>query len=355
MRTKKIIWLLALCTVFSGGAVYGLFLLSEEIVHYHNTFIRRFPQHTAQEQKALELHYNSYYFAGAENGKIYLGNRTAPLLVTVVDTSLTGKATHKINLLQRDLPFQSPQVRVAGGDFFVFEGTVPYIFRGRTHDWSASLSLTRGRYFSAVAPMGQGRVAVRFMRPGKGENLLGAITFTDRPLVVYGDSLLQKQFDGIFDTDGMLHYDAKEDRAVYVYFYRNQFIVARPDMKLGYRGKTIDTVSRAQLRLARVGKGTMRTLAEPPLMVNKLSAVHQGLLFVNSTLPGQYESDYLWKSASIIDVYSLADGAYQSSFPVYHRQHKRMGSMLVYGDHLFALIGTELVSYRLSGRIVTKR
>lgn len=352
MNLRLKIVLLAVCTIFAGGIVYGMFLVSEDIIHYHNTFIRRYPQHTARELKTIELDYNSYYFAGAEGGKIYLGNHTAPLLITVIDTALTGRASYKVNLMRRDLPFKDPQLRISGNSFYVFEGIVPYVFRGTTSDWKAYLELNSGRYFSAVEPIDSGQLAVRFMKPGKGENLLGSIRFKNTPQAVYGDSLLQKQFDGIFDTDGMLHYDKKIDRAVYVYYYRNQFIVATPDMQLDYRGNTIDTVSRANIKLVKVGKGNMKTLAEPPLMVNKISAVDDGLLFVNSTLPGQYESDYLWKAASIVDVYRLSDGSYQSSFPIYHKQNKRMGSMLVHNHRLYAMIGTELVCYHLSKRII---
>lgn len=347
--------LLLICTIFSAVTIIKLFNLSEDIIHYHNRFVRRFPQHVAQEIHQTDLVYNSYYFAGIGEGKIYLGNYTAPLQMTVLDSTLKEKKIYHIELKEKNLPFQAPQIRVLGNHFFVFEGIVPYIFKGSTSNWKASLKINSGYYFSQLELMDSVNMAIRYLTPKSGESLIGALNLTDTTKVFYEAKLLQKQFDGIFDTDGSLLFNRSLNRLVYVYRYRNEFIVADPLLNLDYRGNTIDTVSKAQVRLAQVKNSSMKTFAEPPLIVNKTTAVDGNFLYVNSLLPGLYESENIWKIASIVDVYDLTDKTYRSSFPIYHINGKKMKGMLVSGNLLYALIGEKIVCYKLLEHLSQER
>jgi len=347
MKLKVKILVLIICGIFGVGTMALLFVISENITHYQNRFIRRFPQHVAEEVHQTDLSYNSYYFAGSGNGKIYLGNYTAPLQVMVLDTALQRKTVCHIKLKQRNLPFRGPQIRVNGKDFYVFEGMVPYVFKGAISDWSASLRINSGNHFSQLTPIDSVNMSVRYLSPKNGENIIGILNLIDTAKAKYNTSLLQRQFDGKFDTDGNLLYNSSLNRIVYVYLYRNQYIVVQPNLKLDYRGKTIDTVSHADIQLIRLKNSNQKTFAVPPLVVNKLSAVAGKLLFVNSELPGMYESEDLWKRASIIDVYDLTDQTYRSSFSVYKIAGKKMKAMLVYENKMYALIDQKIVCYKL--------
>ncbi|TGD58972.1 hypothetical protein [Flavobacterium humi] len=347
MKLRSKIIILVICTVFGLGSMILFFSLSEHMIHYQNKFIRRFPQHVAQEIHQRDLIYNSYYFAGADNGKIYLGNATAPLQIMELDSTLKVKKIHHIELKQKYLPFQVPQIRVQNKNFYVFEGIVPYIYKGSIVNWKASLRINSGYYFSQLEPMDSVNLAIRYMKPKRGESLMGTINLADTTKVKYAASLLEKQFDGIFDTDGSFHFSQKLNRIVYVYLYRNQYIVTDPNLNLIYRGNTIDTVSIAHVKLASLKNSTMKTFAEPPLIVNKTNSVDGNLLYVNSALPGLYESEDIWKRASIVDVYDLTDGTYRSSFPIYNIGEKKLRSMLVSSNCLYALIGEKIICYKL--------
>ncbi len=343
---SKAIWL----SSFGVGSCVVILLLyneSERIVHYQNTFIRRYPLHVAQERQRLDLKFNSYYLAGAEGRKIYLGNSSTPLVVTVIDTALQNIVKYQINLLQRDLPFKMPLLKITGSAFYFYEGAAPYIFSGNTADWKATLRLSSGTRFTQLTPIGPQFVAVRFMDNKNGENQIGTINLNDTSKVNIATSLLQKQIDGIFDTDGYLHFDTKLNRLVYLYRYRNQYIVATSGLQPDYRGNTIDTVTHAHISLVKNKTTGMTTYARPPLIVNKMSALNEERLFVNSTLPGKFEKDQLWKTASIIDVYDLKSKTYQSSFPIYHIGNNRLDSFIVRGNNLYAIVGTALVHYTL--------
>ncbi len=347
MKTIQKIILLAVMLALGTFLVLMLFNASEKIVHYNNTFIRRYPLHVAQQTHKYDLRFNSFYFAGCEGNKIYLGNYSTPLVITVIDTTLNLRQTYTIELKQRELPFRTPEIKILNKIFFVYEGAIPYIFKGNTSDWKASIRINSGYHFSQLAPIDSFQLAVRFMKPVTGENVIGIIDLTDTLKSHFNVSLLEKQLDGIFDTDGYLHYDRKLNKVVYLYRYRNQYIVTYPTLDLDFKGNTIDTIAHAKIKIKKVKNSNMTTYSEPPLVVNRLSALDAGRLFVNSTLPGKFEKDKLWKKASIIDVYDLNTKTYQSSFPIYHIGKYRLGSFIVSGNKLFAIIGNHIVCYKL--------
>ncbi|MFV8347904.1 MauE/DoxX family redox-associated membrane protein [Flavobacterium sp. ZB4P13] len=192
MNTKRKIWVLIITAAVGSTVVVLLFLLSENIIQYHNNFTRRFPQHAAQERYKIDLLYNSYYFAGTDNGKIYLGNRTAPLLITIFDLKTKTTTSHKIILTQTDLPFRVPKIRVFNQNFFVFEGAVPYIFKGSISNWIATLKINSGARFSQAEPIDSINLAVRYKSPQSGENLPGILNSSDSLTVRYAPDILQK-------------------------------------------------------------------------------------------------------------------------------------------------------------------
>ncbi|WP_026704728.1 MauE/DoxX family redox-associated membrane protein [Flavobacterium soli] len=348
--------LTVLAALTAGGAtVLLLFNWSEDIVHHRNTFIRRFPGHGAEEIHQAELGVNSYYFAGAQGSKIYLGNVTAPLTMTVLDTTLTRVGQFRITLDRTDLPFRRPQIKVSGTDFYVYEGTAPYIYKGSTDDWKGKLLLRLGRYFSQLQPGPDGTLFLRYLEPPQGEHVLGAFATTDTTGVRYNRLLLEKQIDGIFDTDGDLHYSASLNSMAYVYRYRNQYTVADSSLQLRFRGNTIDTISQAQLALTHVDRHGITTHERPPLVVNRRSAVDGPYLYVNSALMGRLEPKELWSIASIIDVYDMGRQRYEASFYLYHINGKRLRSLIVSDGTVYALIDDKIVAYRLMEHLMGKR
>lgn len=339
----RTLWL-AFLAVSSGLVIYVLFQSSENIIHYQNNFTRRFPHHLAKNLKSLDLKYNSYYLAGAENGKIYLGNITTPLRITVVDSSLQNQKVFIITVDNKKI-LKAPQIRVIRNQFYLYEGSLPVIFIGSTSNWHAKLRLIGNSRFSLLEPVDSSFVGMRYFHPETGENILGTANLTKNIKRYFADSLLKKQIDGIFDTDGMLRYDSKTQSFVYVHLYKNEVIVCDKKMMLRFRSKTIDTVTHTNIRL--INSKGVKKFASPPLIVNKTIAVSNGLLFVNSQLAGQYEEDAMWKSSNIVDIYDLKNGAYLSSFYLQDVGQRKLDSFIIRNSNLYALIGNHLVSYSL--------
>jgi hypothetical protein len=245
------------------------------------------------------------------------------------------------------LPFRSPTVRVSSPDFYFVDGTVPVIFSGKVNEWKNTFENKAKAFFSLVAPMDSVSFAVSARDSRTNENILGVLRIGDSASIELSRDLLVKQIDGVFDTDGMLLYNKQLDRIIYTYFYRNQFLIAKNTLKLDYKGKTIDTISQAQIKVTYVSSEKASKLSAPPLVVNKSTATFGNYLFVHSGLMGQFENKETWKNSSVIDVYDLESNIYAFSFYIPHMGKDRMSEFYVYGDRLVCITGDYILTYKL--------
>lgn len=351
MKPSSYFFSIVFSLFFSVGMIVVLFLSSEEIMHHENPFIRRYPQHPVALTHTVDLKFNSYYFSGYANGKIYLGNYTDPLHVLSMDTTLQQPQKIKIGFNRTELPFRMVKILVRPPYFYLMDGTVPCVFRGNVNNWKVSQELNNCPSYTLAEPMDSTTIAFRNNNSKKGEHVLGVFNSEKLPKTYYASTLLQKQIDGIFDTDGMLQYSNSLNKMVYVYFYRNQFIVADKKGTLDYRGNTIDTIAHAAIKVAYLKGKNERKMAAPPLVVNAHTAVCNNLLFIHSKVLGRYENDKVWQQASIIDVYDIEKNKYLFSFPIYQIGNQKLKSFYVSPTHLFALMDTQIVVYRLKETI----
>src|SRR5690606_30990769 len=131
--------------------------------------------HPIKRVHEIDLGFNSYYLAGAGNGKIYLGNTTAPLHLVAVDTALKDTQHIRIKLDKKDLPFLAVKIQVRPPHFYVTDGTVPSIFQVSTTDWHATMVPDTLPYFSLMEPLGNKSFALRTRDHVLKENVLGRL------------------------------------------------------------------------------------------------------------------------------------------------------------------------------------
>lgn len=346
-----------LITGFAGiiGTI-SLHLLSEDLLQRTNTFIRAFPPHVADPYRQIDLGYNSYYFAGYDKGNIYLGNYTDPLGGLIIDTTLSKKESFRISPEKSDFHFRSIQLRISPPNFYVMDGSVPCIYGGKIGDWRAYLLLSEEPFFTIAEPMDSLSFVVRSNAPKTLENILGTIQLGTPNTFKLTSDLLQKQAkdDGVFDTDGTLLYSSGFSSMIYTYQYRNEIIVADPKGNLRYRFNTIDTFSRAQIKIAQIDEGKVKTMAAPPLAINLHTAVCDNFLFVNSAVRGKFDDRKSWERASTIDVYDLSSRSYILSFYIPAFDGGKMKNFIVTRTHIFALIGNYLLSFKISNNLKTE-
>ncbi|PRZ22846.1 MauE/DoxX family redox-associated membrane protein [Flavobacterium granuli] len=333
-------------TILGGGLIISLsviilFLTSEDIIHKRNNFVRRFPSHAEPAFNKIDLKINSYYFAGINGKTIYLGNVTAPAYVTLIDTSLKNKSRSWIEPDQPDLPFHDIKLSVIPPYFFITDGTVPAIFKGKTNNWKAKRQSGQIPYFTIAEPMDSLNIALRLTSLTKKQNTIATYNLMEKRLLKENTTLLKTQLNSIFDTDGMLHYNTLSNQLHYIFYYRNQFISTNKNLQLMAQGKTIDTVETASITLSTMSSGD-KQIAKPPLVVNKATAIYKNLLFIKSDRIGRFEDKTMLEDASIVDVYDLSDNTYVGSLYIYHIDGNKMRSFKVIDDKLYALSGKYL-------------
>lgn len=200
-------------------------------------------------------------------------------------------------------------------------------------------------YFSLIAPVNANKAALRVIGSKTHENVLATIAYTDSLHLNY--TMLEKQIDGIFDTDGMLLYNAQLDKILYTYYYRNEFIITNDSLNSYSIGHTIDTTTQAQIKLAKIDSKKITTLAKQPVIVNKKTATYGNYLFVNAALIGKFEPKDMWKQASIIDVYDLVKNTYAFSFYIYDKGGEKMSEFIISNDLVIVLTGKYLTISKL--------
>lgn len=344
-----IVWIFV-CFVVSIGAVVFLVAASEDLRQQPGSFLRVFPPHPALEGDVYALGYNSYYIAGSTPDHVYLGNYTAPLHVLVINT-VTRDTSHvrlKVKGIEEQ-KFWAVRVKVVPPYYYVYDGAVPVIYKGNIYDWHAERLHDRA-YFQDMEPLSSNTFLVRALSKADRENVLGKL-IPKEPYAEMKEGILEKQVDGIFCTDGMLHYSKERQELIYIYRYRNEFLVLDTNLVVNQRHHTIDTTSRVRIQVGTIESKGSTTLASPPRTVNRYSAVSGDYLFVQSMLLAKNEPIQAHEGAHVVDVYRLDDGGYLLSFYVYHyRGLEKLRMFQVNGDTLFVLYDEHFQVWKLDPR-----
>ncbi|WP_264564387.1 DoxX family protein [Flavobacterium sp. N3904] len=352
--SKRTLVRLSILVLGSVLVITALFLFSEDIMQKENPFIRRFPQATAAKVASIDLRNLSYYVAGTDKNKIYLANRLAPLEVLEIDSNLKNKKKYTIELDRENFNFKAVEIQVCPPYFYVTDGTVPVIYRGLISEWKASVIMVNTFYFSDIVFINPEHWAFRTQKSDTKENIIGIATSYDSLKIKYSPRVLQKQMDGIFDTDGTLQYSATLHKLIYTYYYRNQYSITDENLTVEHRANTIDTTTKAKLKIVKIKQSGDIKLAAPPYMVNRHTTVRGNLLFVNSQLRGKYEEIDVWKYAAVVDVYDLSKRIYLLSFYVYDEEAGRMKNFFAADSALYVISGHYLLKYGYGKRIQSK-
>jgi hypothetical protein len=229
--------------------------------------------------------------------------------------------------------------------FFMTHGIEPQILRGKIGEWVARpIMHDSAYYFVEAVPISASTFGLRsYNLHEKGYELAKK----NLDSVSFNSDILVKQIDGLFCVDGKLHYDKTRNRLAYLHFYRNEFSVIDTTMNLLYRGHTLDTFSHALIKVAKLKHGNESMLSSPPMMINGLSCVDNGKLFVQSAILARNEDPIDFSSGAVIDSYDLLDGSYVGSFHLPNYDETPIRDFRVDGTSIFVLSGNYLIRYEL--------
>jgi hypothetical protein len=333
--------------LLSVASIWLLYIASEKINHRPNGFIRLVPPHVAIPEKILDIKYNSYYIAGMTPTHIYLGNALAASWVLKMDHSLADTGHMRLQLAPGMNLSGPATVTIDSPYVYMTEGTQGAILYAELEDPVLRRLPDGKRQFFNARPVSPSSYILRMYDTALHQNVLAKRTL-DTAYLQPGKPVLEKQVDGVFCTDGTLHYEPAMGKLVYVYYYRNQFVCLDTNLNIQYKGRTIDTVSHAHIKVASLTAAGKSTLASPSGVVNRLSCIDGKWIYVNSRLMANNEKRETFDKMSVIDVYSIKDGSYHFSFYLPSLGDTKLRGFRVLNKTLVALYDHYVYTFRLN-------
>ncbi|RAV29196.1 hypothetical protein [Sinomicrobium soli] len=347
---KKSLLLIGLCAVAMIAVLAGLYALSPLSSYeiYRGSFDRKFlPEGSVERTAVLDLGLNSFYLSGITDDAIYVSNYTAPAYLMRADHELKDTAVLPINIqLEKvDNPRQF-RARVQPPYIYLFHGIKPAILRANLKERVARQFMQDSAYFVDAIPIDTTKFAIKFHSKIQQAYQL-ALETSYEPYFKPNYNILEKQKDGLFSVDGIMHYSKELQRLVYIYRYRNQYNVIDQDLNLVNRFNTLDTISWARFETARIESDNSFTLTSQPSVTQRSSALDGQYLYNISGIMSKNENEDNFAANSVVDVYNITNGNYLYSFYIPAYKEHRMIKFKVLGDYLVGIQEQYLVSYHI--------
>ncbi|MFS4472916.1 DoxX family protein [Chryseobacterium sp. T20] len=346
VRTSKTALTVSTSILFSIILIIGMFLSSEYVIKKENNFTRRFIKHPLIEHQSIKLGNDFYYFAGFDGHNIYLSNQKYPQQLLTIDSSMQRKAVVSARI-ETDHPYKNIRQIVSDKHFYIYDGSVPILFKGKLGTDSTIRISYKDAFFNDLKVIDSSHFVIRTQIRPNNHLVLGVLDIDGHEKLQLKPKILRKQIDGLFDVDGSMAYETNAKKLLYTYTYRNQVIVMNSSMHVQQHLKTIDTVKTAQIKTTKLSDGTYKMTA-PALKVNIRSIVYKNLLFVQSNLMGRHESRKAWKKSDVLDVYDIDSQSYVGSIYIFKKDDHRLTDIVVTENYLYTIHNKELTQYKIT-------
>jgi hypothetical protein len=304
-----------------------------------NGFYRIFPPHPIEKTVTLDLQSDHYYLAGMTSNSIYLADQKDPF--HILRSSLDLSDTQNLDITySRNLKLQFGRIRVDSPRIYLTDWNTKTILSGKMDSPILADDYPNTTSFVDAAPLSPKSVVIKTLNDSNNGYILAKET--DGVPLLKAPGILEKQDEGFFSTDGMITYDNQLLSFIYLYYYRNQYLVIDSNLQLRFRGRTIDTVSWAKLQTSIIPSEHALTISGTPLLVNNHMAVFEKWLIVHSNLIADNESKSLFNDSYVMDVYNLLTHTYAYSFHAPRRQSKKITGIWLQSNRLALIEGQYL-------------
>ncbi len=349
MFTK--VFTIILCILTGSIVVIVLYLLSGAPNTHKNGFKRLIRPNYVKSWHSLDVGLSTYRLAGYTKNQLFVSNLTDPLMIRSIDYDISNAHIESWSFGLKDLP-KTSIVRIDSPWIDIFNSKQQKIVSYRLYHDSL-IKINEDSY--SVKPFDDGR------RISGDELLTRTLNLTLHQYTLTGikslppanfenATAIEKQIDGFLCTDGMMIYDPAISKIVYVYYYRNQFVILDSGLNLLHRVRTIDTVTQAQIKVYIFSSSAVTTFKGPSMPVNKRACVWKGRLYIVSGLLADNENRKSFSNNSITDVYDLNKEKYLFSFYIPQFGPFKINDFQVYDSLLIAVQGHFIVSYQIDQR-----
>jgi hypothetical protein len=322
-----------------------LYVYSKKYNHAGNHFVRMIPSHIVHSMRILNIGYNSYYIAGVTDRWIYLGNTTAPAILLKLNYQLTDTQVIRLQLpdtkakrnkglfLNIDSPF-----------IYLTDHEQKWYYRRFSDSSFVDRNFLSQNIYTSV-PISHNSVIVKKYDTLLHQNILQKESIYPTQIISAPD-ILKKQIDGIFCTDGLLNYNHENGMLLYLYYYRNEYIMMDSNLVIKRTGRTIDTTTHARIKVQQVS-ANRTMLSAPPFLVNRAFSTDGPYLFICSPQMAENETARIFKMGDVIDMYNLTENRYLKSFYLPHYKNQPLHDFKVRGHNVISLNGNYILTFNL--------
>lgn len=321
--------------------VFILKLLADNSDNVKQEFVRTYHPDLIQPGEEIKVDEDTYV-AGLTTRKLYLGNEKNGIILLQVDLRSLDVERVAIRI---DADLLHPHVRIDSPHIFVSDGHKAALYTGRLENWTANRSFRHLIPFVDAQVISPVSVVLRAINR-MDENAIVKISEKE-PYQTVAKHVLINQGEGLYSTAGALHYSKFMGKVVYVYYFRNEYMLLDTLVDLNAKGNTIDLVSVSKVNSLKLTDDTY-TLALPLQMVNKSSFIFKHYLFVCSAIMGSNDEEQIFQGSNTIDVYSLIDLRYLMSFKVPDYDHEKLKSFYVTDGKIVGCYQTRVVIFELA-------
>lgn len=342
-KVYLIILLIAVVSVIPIVILIGMYTKRLDSKSYSFTRNRIYP---LKDISSLNLKYTGYYIAGAADGKLYLGNKSAPAHILIMDS--LARDTQSVVLAISPKDFKSKGIyhlRIDLDHFYLTNGLGRSVLKGKTGVWRASPFHINRPYFQQSIALDSKSIVYKYVSSKTNANAFRKETLSGKR--VENDDILEKQVDGLFCTEGILEYDKNLNLLYYVYLYRNRVITMDTNLRLIREIKTIDPIDTATFEVSTIKSSNTSVFTSPGTVVNAGASSFGKVLFIRSNIMGKHEDDLKFKHSIVIDAYNLLSGKYLYSFYLPRQKETPINQFKIIGSSVYTITDHYLIRYSI--------
>lgn len=333
---------MALCislVILTFGSLYSFSPLNEEI--YRGNFTRKINEILIQKSTAVLKEENAY-ISGLTNDRIFISSIRKPFTLSEYTIDLENLTTRNIRLDGIHSILEPIQFRtnVSPPTFVISNGVMPVLMTGSTSNWIAKTYDSRYYFDKVLALNSNSFILKSYSKLSKQMDLA-----TLRQSKFEFGGILKKQIDGLIDVTGDLHYSKSLKKALYVYTYRNEYLIIDSLLNQTERGNTLDTFKIVQLKLSDIKSRNSTMVDGESAATNIRSRVLDNHLLIQSNIMSSSENETRFRQSSIIDIYDIKSKKYISSFYIPNYKGKHLTDFKLTNKNLVALFDRDIVCY----------
>jgi len=287
------------------------------------------------------------YFVGFDSSNIYF-HTDDPHIVVYTDTAFSTIRTISLAIdsaVNRNLT-NAFSTSIRYPDAFIFAYNIAAILAYNLQTGEHIVIPTPSNYSNAVQISDSTFILKYFTGNSTDQSFCKLNIYTKQ--LIRTDLLTED-----LSSSGTLLYNEQNASCYYVHHYNNHIAIFDTAFRSIRSSHSIDTFTQSQIRyLSKNKTGSNDIMYKPSgsrMLINYLSDLHEGRLYINSLIKADNETLLTDQSETVIDVYSTNMDKYLESFyiPVPSKQHLK--SFCIFNRKILATYTNHLALYEFPG------